>query len=230
MGRDVGTTNLNLHKDTFPGIYRAKVEDNNDPSQLGRIKVRIYPMLADVEAVLLPWAVPMYPIWEGAGTGIGFFAIPDVGTYVFVMFEQGDIYQPVYIGEAPTGTKGLPTERTTNYPNRKVWKTSSGLRFIVDDTAKQIIVQTAGGIVGTIDDIALTVKIETAGGIVGTIDDIASTVRLDHPTGTYILVDTTGKITAYAVADTLVQSTTKVDVMAPIINLTGSSAVNINPV
>jgi len=211
MGRDLGTTGFTQHSDKFQGIYRGLVMDNNDPSQLGRIKVKVYPMLEGVETANLPWAIPMFPIWEGAGTGIGFFAIPDVGTYVYVMFEQGDINQPVCIGEAPTGTRGLPTERVTNYPNRKVWKTSSGLRFIVDDTAK-------------------TITIQTAGGIIGTINDIASTVRLDHPTGTYMLIDTTGKVTIYAVADTLMQSTTKIDVTAPIINITGSGAVNINPV
>jgi len=189
---EIGKTNFKIHSDKFPGIYRGIVMDNADPLQYGRAKVKIYPMLADVETANLPWSVPMYPIFEGAGTGIGYFAVPDVGTNVFVMFEQGDIYQPVYIGEAPDAIKGLPTDRTTSYPNRKVLKTSNGITFIVDDTTKHI--------------------------------------RVNHPTGTYILIDTTGKVTVYAVADTLIQSTTKVDVISPTINITGSTAVNINPV
>jgi len=135
---EIGKTNLKIHSDKFPGIYRGTVMDNVDPLQYGRVKVKIYPMLADVETTNLPWAVPMYPIWEGAGTGIGYFAVPDIGTNVFVMFEMGDIYQPVYIGEAPDAVKGLPSDRTTNYPNRKVIKSSSGIKVIIDDTAKTI--------------------------------------------------------------------------------------------
>jgi len=132
---EIGKTNFKIHTDKFPGIYRGTVMDNNDPLQYGRVKVKIYPMLADVETTNLPWAVPMYPIFEGAGTGAGYFAVPDIGTNVFIMFEMGDIYQPVYIGEAPDAVKGLPTDRTTNYPNRKVLKTSSGIVVYIDDTA-----------------------------------------------------------------------------------------------
>jgi hypothetical protein len=175
MAKDIGTSNLLVHEDTFPGIYRAKVEDNLDPKKLGRIKARIYPMLADAEVSVLPWAVPMYPIWEGAGGGIGYFAVPDIGTYVFVMFEQGDIYQPVYIGEAPTGTMGLPSERTTNYPNRKVLKTSSGIVIYVDDAAK-------------------IVKLKTANNIEFTIDDASKTIELKHPVTARLFIDALGNV------------------------------------
>jgi hypothetical protein len=75
-----------------------------------------------------------------------------------------------------------------------------------------------------------TITIQTAGGIIGVIDDTALTVRLDHPTGTYMLIDTSGKVTIYAVSDTLMEATTKIDVTAPIINITGSNSVNINPI
>ena len=84
----------------------------------------------------MPWCVPAYPIWEGAGNNTGYFAVPDMDSFIFVFFEQGDIYQPVYFAEAPTATKGLPPDRTTNYPNRKVMQTTSGIIFMVDDTAK----------------------------------------------------------------------------------------------
>ena len=135
----LGTTGLALHNSSFPGIYRAKVLDNNDPEMLGRIKAQVYPMFADItDPELLPWAVPMAPIWDGAGDDIGHFAIPKVDSFVFVMFEAEDIYQPIYIGEAPTAQKGLPSELTMNYPNRKVVKSTSGITFIVDDTDVQI--------------------------------------------------------------------------------------------
>lgn len=138
MGRDLGSTNLQQTDTRFDGIYRAKVVDNMDSDMLGRVKAQIYPMLSDVAANDLPWCVPAYPIWEGAGNNTGYFAVPDVDSFVFVFFEQGDIYQPVYFAEAPTKTKGLPPDRVINYPNRKVMQTTSGIIFMVDDTAKVV--------------------------------------------------------------------------------------------
>ena len=55
---------------------------------------------------------------------LGTFAVPDVGTQVWVFFEAGDIYQPVYFAACPNKLKGQPTEKATNYPNTKVWKLS----------------------------------------------------------------------------------------------------------
>jgi uncharacterized protein involved in type VI secretion and phage assembly len=130
---------LAIHDDKYPLIYRGLVMDNNDPSQYGRIKVQIYPMFADItDATLLPWAVPAMPIFDGAGTGSGSFAVPKINTFVFVFFEQGDFYQPVYFAEAQTAQKGLPSARTTNYPNRKVIRTSGGIEIFIDDTSKEI--------------------------------------------------------------------------------------------
>jgi len=135
---EIRSTGLKKIDDKFNGIYRAKVVDNMDPDMLGRVKAQIYPMLAEVEADDLPWAVPAYPIWEGSGNNTGYFAVPNVDSFIFVFFEQGDIYQPVYFAEAPTATKGLPPDRTVNYPNRKVMQTTSGIIFMVDDTAKVV--------------------------------------------------------------------------------------------
>jgi len=135
MDKHIGKIGLREHDTTFSGLYRAKVISNADPLNAGRIKVQAYPMFAEItDPDILPWAVPMSPIWDGAGDDIGHFAVPKVDSFVFVMFEGEDVYQPVYIGEAPTATKGLPAELTTNYPNRKVVKSTSGITFIVDDT------------------------------------------------------------------------------------------------
>jgi hypothetical protein len=123
----------------YNGIYRGKIVDNIDPLMLGRCKIQVYPMFSEItEAESLPWCVPMYPIVEGSGSSIGYFAVPDIGTMVFCMFEEGDIYQGVYIGEAPDTLKGLSTSRITNYPNRKVITFSSGINLTVDDTDKTI--------------------------------------------------------------------------------------------
>ena len=143
----------------FTGMYRAKVLSNADSEQLGRIKAEIYPMLIGkitaqnldgvdgVETEQIPWAVPAMPLSSGAGDGCGSFGVPKVGSFVFVFFEEGDINQPVYFAEAQTKQYGLPASRLTNYPNRKVVETASGVKIIIDDTTGHVIITGAGDVV-----------------------------------------------------------------------------------
>lgn len=147
------------------GIYRAKVLDNDDPDKLGRIKVEVYPFLIgettaldlyDVVGIpidVLPWATPAFPLFDGAGESFGRFSIPKNETFVFVFFENNDIYQPVYFAEATDGIHGLPSERETNYPNRKVLKTENGIIIELDDTINdaEIKITHPKGTICTID-------------------------------------------------------------------------------
>jgi len=132
--------NVDLQKEDFNygGIYRATVLDNNDPSKLGRVKVNVFGVFESIAAADLPWAVPMQPIGPGAGNGFGVFSVPEVGSNVFVMFEGGDVYQPIVIGSAPDEVHGLPSDRITNYPNRLVVKTKSGIVVYLDNTDRKI--------------------------------------------------------------------------------------------
>ena len=150
MSETLGLTSFVRHTGRFDGIYRAKIEDNADPLFLGRVRARVYPMFAEVTPIgVLPWAVPAYPIFEGAGlgdngysgysaysgySGHGAFSVPKIGTFVFVFFEEGDMYQPVYFAEAHTAEFGLPVSRIPHYPNTKVWRTLTGIEFVVDST------------------------------------------------------------------------------------------------
>jgi uncharacterized protein involved in type VI secretion and phage assembly len=76
----------------FLGKYRATVLDNVDPLMIGRLLV----MVPD-ESGLFPstWAMPCVPI---AGIATGFFAVPPIGSGVWVEFEQGDPDYPVWVG------------------------------------------------------------------------------------------------------------------------------------
>lgn len=149
----------------FPYIYRALVLDNNDPDKLGRIKARIYPMFFNLGSEVIPWAVPASPLFAGAGDGFGSICIPSIGTYVFVFFEQGRIDQPVYFAEAQTATKGIPTESTTNYPNRKVWKTSDNFVVYIDETANELKITHQSGTKITIDSTG-KITLDTASGAI----------------------------------------------------------------
>jgi uncharacterized protein involved in type VI secretion and phage assembly len=78
--------------ETFLGKYRGMVLNNIDPLQQGRLQVQV----PDV-AGLMPasWAMPCAPM---AGIQNGVFALPIVGSGVWVEFEQGDPEHPIWVG------------------------------------------------------------------------------------------------------------------------------------
>ena len=168
----------------YPGIYRGKVLDNDDPSQLCRIKAEIYPMLigtntADImspasigkaidgiETSILPWAVPAFSLLESSASGVGAVSVPKVGSMLFFFFEAGDIYQPVYFASAPDAVNGIPSEVSSNYPNKKVLKTPSGFIISLDDTsgAEQLSITHPAGTVITVDSSG-NVSISSSGNV-----------------------------------------------------------------
>lgn len=152
--------NETFGKDNFeyPSIYRGEVLSNTDPDKLGRLKVRVFGIFSsEIATAKLPWAVPAYPIFTGSGAGYGSFAVPEVGSHVFVFFEAGDVYQPVYLAGAPDRIHGLPSERIIDYPYRKILKTKNGITIIIDDASKEIYVNHPSG---------SYLKIDTSGNIV----------------------------------------------------------------
>ena len=77
---------------TFYGKYRAKVVDVKDPEKRGRIKVLCPKVLGDSRSA---WCEPCIPVAYDYG---GDFAIPKVGEFVWVEFEEGNSNKPVYTG------------------------------------------------------------------------------------------------------------------------------------
>lgn len=77
---------------TFFGKYRGLVLDNVDPLQTGRLLVQV----PDVTNVLpSSWAMPCLPF---AGIQSGFFAVPQIGSTVWVEFEHGNPDYPIWTG------------------------------------------------------------------------------------------------------------------------------------
>lgn len=76
----------------FYGKYRGTVVNNVDPLQIGRVQVTV----TDVSA-LVPstWAMPCLPL---GGLQSGTFTVPQIGTGVWVEFEQGDPDYPIWTG------------------------------------------------------------------------------------------------------------------------------------
>ena len=138
---------IKFEKDTlkFDGMYRGKVLDNDDPSEFGRIKVEVFGVFDGIVAADVPWAVPAMPLFSGAGAGFGSFTVPEIDSYVWCFFESGDHNQPVYFASATDGVHGLPAERETNYPFRRVMRTKNGIVIYIDDYVKEIKVDHPSG-------------------------------------------------------------------------------------
>jgi uncharacterized protein involved in type VI secretion and phage assembly len=76
----------------FYGKYRATVTNNIDPMQIGRIQV----IVPDVSNLIpTTWVMPCFPI---AGKQMGAYLIPQIGSGVWVEFEQGDSDFPIWTG------------------------------------------------------------------------------------------------------------------------------------
>ena len=82
----------------YPSIYRGIVEDNKDPKNLGRCKIRVPSVHGELTYPIdiLPWARPVVlsPVKKSRGS----VNLPDVGDIVWVLFEGSDKDFPVYFG------------------------------------------------------------------------------------------------------------------------------------
>lgn len=76
----------------FYGKYRAVVVNNVDPLLIGRIQV-IVPDVGNLAPTT--WAMPCVPC---AGPNMGLFALPLMGSGVWVEFERGDPSKPIWVG------------------------------------------------------------------------------------------------------------------------------------
>ena len=101
---------------TFNGIYRGVIEDNNDPEQLGRCKIRIWGIHDELKSSeqkegiptdILPWGEPCLGLIEGSVSGHGMFSVPLKGSHVFCFFENGNWECLRYFATVP----GLPVEK-----------------------------------------------------------------------------------------------------------------------
>ena len=77
---------------SFYGKYRGMVLNNIDPMQQGRLQVQV----PDVAGLIpVSWAMPCVPF---AGINMGMFALPMIGSGVWVEFEQGNPDYPIWVG------------------------------------------------------------------------------------------------------------------------------------
>jgi uncharacterized protein involved in type VI secretion and phage assembly len=79
-------------KKRFYGKYRGTVINNVDPMQQGRVQA----MVPDVTGVIpSSWATACVPI---TGKQYGMWVLPQIGTGVWIEYEQGDSDYPIWSG------------------------------------------------------------------------------------------------------------------------------------
>ncbi len=124
----------------FFGKYRGAVTDNSDPLNQGRLKAIVKSVLNDVET---GWALPALPY---AGVGVGVYTIPKVDASVWIEFEGGDVWLPIWTG-CFWGEGELPKDETgsDSTPSRKIIRTEEGLLLSLDDGGKTITLSDSGG-------------------------------------------------------------------------------------
>jgi len=135
-------------KGHFFGKYRGTVSDNADPTNRGRLKVKVPAVLGSVES----WAMPCVPY---AGASVGFYSLPEPGTGIWVEFEAGDPSFPIWSG-CFWGDNELPDSGGAAI---KIWKTEK-LTLRMDDDSDEMKLETTSGSKVTL---ASDVKTESGG-------------------------------------------------------------------
>lgn len=104
--------------DVFPiaTSCRAKVTDNEDPNNLGRIRVQFDWQAQLDEKMMTPWLRMAQPY---AGGGKGFSFIPEIDEEVMIDFEGGNAERPyvkgtLYNGVGDPDSKWLPNNNSSN--------------------------------------------------------------------------------------------------------------------
>jgi hypothetical protein len=107
------------------GLHIGHVVDREDPLKLGRVRIRIPGLIRDASA----WAFPLGTLGGGSDQR-GFFAVPENGAEVGVLFQEGDVERPYYLAghwgtpggatEIPEPARGLSREET---PQVRVFET-----------------------------------------------------------------------------------------------------------
>lgn len=110
------------------GVAIAVVTNNQDPENLGRIKVK-YPWRDSEDES--HWA---RIVTFMAGNDMGGYFLPQVEDEVLVAFENGDIDHPFVIGALWSSKMKPPESNADGKNNRRMIKSRSGHKVILDDT------------------------------------------------------------------------------------------------
>jgi phage protein D/phage baseplate assembly protein gpV len=115
---------------SISGVMPGTVTNNQDPEELGRIKIKFYVESEDNETGWVSIATPM------AGAQRGMFFLPEVGDEVLVAFENGDINRPYVIGALWSGKAAPPETNSDGKNNIRKICSRSGHEIIFNDDSE----------------------------------------------------------------------------------------------
>ena len=141
------------------GVAVGIVTSNADPLHLGRVRLRLPALSADVES---GWALVLTPM---AGPDRGLRLPPEEGDTVLVAFENGDIDRPFVLGAFWTGSQKPPQADDSDHDLRLL-RSRSGHVIRLDDTegaGKIEIVDSSGKNTITIDTANNEITVHAAG-------------------------------------------------------------------
>ena len=129
----------------------GKVIDNNDPTQQGRCRVRVYGIHSDViPDEDLPWAIRETSFMGGLK---GSFIVPPLDALVNVIFQDNDIYNPQYTSKVVKKVETYSADHEEDYPESMIFfETDDGEYFKINRKTKVTTYRHASGSMFTIDD------------------------------------------------------------------------------
>jgi hypothetical protein len=149
----------------YYGLYRASVVNNIDPMQEGRILVTV-----TEPGGLFPssWAKACVPV---AGKQSGVFVLPAINSGVWIMFEEGDPDQPVWIGGWWGSVAEVPSAALAGNPISPSIILQTGLQnmVMISDMAGPtggIILKTITGAFISINDVSGITISDGKGGMI----------------------------------------------------------------
>jgi len=142
---------------TYFGKYRGTVLDNVDPMQMGRLMVQV----PDVSNVLpSTWAMPCLPF---AGIQSGMYAVPAIGSGVWIEFEQGNPDYPIWVGGFWGSAAEVPALALAGPPGLQqvVVQTTMQNTLMISDVPGPtggILLKSATGAMISITDVGITIS------------------------------------------------------------------------
>jgi uncharacterized protein involved in type VI secretion and phage assembly len=141
----------------FYGKYRGTVVNNVDPLQMGRVQV----LVPDVSGVIpSTWAMPCVPV---TGSQMGMWVVPQIGTGVWVEYEQGDFDRPIWSGcwwGSAADPPALALAAPPTVPTI-VLQTAAQNTLMLSDLpgpAGGILLKTASGALISVSDVGITIS------------------------------------------------------------------------
>jgi uncharacterized protein involved in type VI secretion and phage assembly len=141
----------------YYGKYRGSVINNVDPMQMGRLQIQV-PVIAGLTPSA--WAMPCFPV---TGKQMGIWMLPQIGTGVWVEFEQGDPNYPIWAGCFPGSTADVPALALAGNPASPSIVLQTGLQntIMISDVAGPaggILLKTQSGAMISINDTGIIIS------------------------------------------------------------------------